>query len=76
MPKNLAEVIDGSEAAAMADMNPELANAFMGIIHRILKFCKAKGVNPKDVAITGPHFIDGRIGFKVKYGKLDPERGL
>ena len=73
---NLAEQIRGSEAAVMAEMNPELADGFMALIDRILLMCKRKGVKPKDVAITGPNFIDGKITFKVKYGKNDPERGI
>lgn len=76
MAKNLAELLKGSEQETLAAMNPELADAFMAIVQRIMVFCKKKHVKPEDVAITGPNFQDGKIFFKIKYGKNDPETGV
>lgn len=76
MPKNAHEVIEGSEVDVMATVNQELVNAGMAIIERVLLFCEVKGVRPKDVAIVGPNFVDGKITFKIRYGKNDPGRGL
>lgn len=73
MAKNLYDLIKGSEMDAMASMNPEIADAFMAFVERIIHFCRIKRVNPRQVAITGPNFqSDGKITFKVKYGPLDP----
>jgi hypothetical protein len=70
---NLYELLRGSEMEAMAEINPELADAFMAIAYRIMMFCDRKHVKPKDVAITGPNFVNGKAVFTIKYGKLNPE---
>ena len=78
MPQpSLYDKLKDTEILAMLEMNHDLGNKMMAVFRRMLLSCKIKGVNPRDVAITGPTpTSDGRIMFKVKYGWQTPSKGI
>ena len=73
----LYDKLKGTPYLPMLELNHELGDKMMAMFRRILLSCKRKGVDPKKVAITGPYKdTDGRLFWKVRYGKENPGKAI